>query len=134
MTMSMVHQRYRRSYSLDSGLDSFQRQSWELFGLTAQQPFSIGDIWDTYFDGGILAYQGLDEEWIDGSISGSEACITMELPVDQESYKHLQQDQQNHLAAMRTPISQDTGEQPLARGPLESQVGGVEGILESRVS
>ena len=130
--MAAVRQKYRRSYSLDSGLDSVQQQSHPGF-LQKQGPQSSGYIWNAYFDDDMLAYQGLDEEWIDGSLSGSEA-VGREDSEDEDNCTWCLQDTREQATDKKTlPIS-DAQQLDLPRRRQQDRIEGLGKRSEHKVS
>ncbi|KAL8871917.1 MAG: hypothetical protein Q9174_002351 [Haloplaca sp. 1 TL-2023] len=118
--MATMRQRSRRSHSLDSGLDSKQQQGHPGV-LQNEGPQSSGYIWSTYFDDDMLAYQGLDEEWIDGSLSGSEAA-GREDSEDEDSCTGFLQDMLEQATDGRTPSTSDAQQLDLPRGPPQDRI------------
>lgn len=105
----MAHQ----IWSDDGELSSFQQGYQKSDHSTAQQPTSTEEIWDTYFEGDSAAYQGLDEEWIQGIVSESEAFTGVHNPLDQKYYPHQQQDSLDHSANTGTSAFNSTNVQSI---------------------
>ncbi|KAI4168140.1 MAG: hypothetical protein LQ343_006631 [Gyalolechia ehrenbergii] len=84
------------SWSDDNGL-SLSQQVYQASGDSIeQQAISTEEIWDSYFEGDGDAYQGIDEEWIQGTVIESENSMSLHTFSGRDCCPLHQQDQPRH--------------------------------------
>ncbi|KAL8804240.1 MAG: hypothetical protein Q9182_002694 [Xanthomendoza sp. 2 TL-2023] len=101
----------RRSYSLDSGLDSFQLNCRATSGLIQQNSLTSEELWNSYFDGDDFTYQGLDIGLIQFRAIESEAYN----PLHHGKPTTQKQENLEHSIGNYTSALQDASEDSLGR-------------------
>ncbi|KAL8841064.1 MAG: hypothetical protein Q9170_001089 [Blastenia crenularia] len=122
-----------RSWSDDSGLSLSPPEYRALGELTARCPISTEEIWDIYFESGSTAYQGLDKEWMQNTVSGSETVAALPVSLFQKC-DPSRQASEFHLSAEKGSSAVNTDghnqvEEALLRQP-EGAVSDVTGAFE----
>ncbi|KAL8695269.1 MAG: hypothetical protein Q9218_000167 [Villophora microphyllina] len=78
-------------------------------------------MWDAYSEGSENSYQGLDQEWMQRSISESENSTGMDASTHPEGHAVSQKQQSQDSRRLRTPTFQRTGKQYVVEEPKGSE-------------
>ncbi|KAL8942955.1 MAG: hypothetical protein Q9216_001370 [Gyalolechia sp. 2 TL-2023] len=112
----MAHQ----SSSHESGSSLSQQGDQASDVSTEQRAIDTEEIWDSYFEGDGDVYQGIDEEWIQGSLFQSEESMSLYSSQGQECCALQEEDLFKNPSKTGTSALNDTYVEDLAAEPKQS--------------